>query len=174
LIRALDVQSATLRWIARFAAGSAAVTLALYGVLQAVDGVALKHAIDAWASAPHAQQASAFRDAELIRWLEWGVRSYQQFMQGATLILVGALIVATARIPKAIGYLAAFSGLAYIIQGFVIGSEGFSTTADTPGLTALVLQLAWIACLAVTALRTKSRLHDDFDRAELDRALSAH
>src|SRR4051812_28706196 len=100
LLFALDVRSRKLPWVTRFAAVSAAVTLALYGVLQAVDGVALKHAVDALASAPHAQRASAFGNAEAIRWLEWGVRSYQQLMQGLTLILVGIVIAGTARIPK--------------------------------------------------------------------------
>jgi hypothetical protein len=50
------------------------VTLALYGVLQAVDGVALKQVVDAWASAPEAEKVERFATAEAIRWLEWGVR----------------------------------------------------------------------------------------------------
>src|SRR3954468_22436483 len=37
-------------WAVRFAAVSAVVAMALYGVLRAVDGVALKHAVDAWVS----------------------------------------------------------------------------------------------------------------------------
>jgi hypothetical protein len=56
------------------------VALGLYGVLQAVDGVALKQAVNAWASAPEAEKAARFASAETIRWLEWGTRSYQSFM----------------------------------------------------------------------------------------------
>ena len=37
---ALDVQAGTARWVGRFGAASAVVALALYGALQAVDGVA--------------------------------------------------------------------------------------------------------------------------------------
>ena len=163
LLIAVDVRSGTFGWIARLAGVSAVVTLALYGVLQAIDGVALKHAVDAWISAPHAQQVSAFENAETVRWLEWGARSYQQFMQGLTLLLVGVLVVGTARIPKAIGYLIALSGGAYVIQGFVIGSEGFSATADRPGFFALILQFVWVAWLAVHAWRTK-HVSDGLDR----------
>jgi hypothetical protein len=54
LFFALNVHAGTPGWMGRFAAVSAVVALALYGVLQAVDGVALKQAVDAWASAPDA------------------------------------------------------------------------------------------------------------------------
>jgi hypothetical protein len=69
---ALDVRSGALGLVGRFAAVSVVVALALYGVLQAVDGVALKHAVDAWASAPEAQKATRFASAETVKWLEWG------------------------------------------------------------------------------------------------------
>src|SRR5438876_3330568 len=49
---ALDVRTGNSAWVARLGAVSAAVALGLYGVLQAVDGVALKQAVDAWVSAP--------------------------------------------------------------------------------------------------------------------------
>jgi hypothetical protein len=51
---ALDVGAGGAAWAARLGAVSAAVALGLYGVLQAVDGVALKQAVDAWVGAPEA------------------------------------------------------------------------------------------------------------------------
>ena len=48
---------------------AAGVALALYGIASVVEGVALKHAVDAWASAPAAEQAARFASAEAIRWL---------------------------------------------------------------------------------------------------------
>src|SRR5207245_1108835 len=60
------------RWAGRFGAASAVVALALYGVLQAVDGVANKQVDDAWVAAPAADKAARFASAEAIRWLEWG------------------------------------------------------------------------------------------------------
>src|SRR5689334_11680029 len=128
LFFALDAQAGTARWAARFGAASAAVTLALYGVVQAVDGVALKQAVNAWASAPEAEKAARFACAEAIRWLEWGMRSYQNFALGLALLLFAAAVARTAWIPRPIGYLMGLSGVTYLLQGWVAGSEGFSRT----------------------------------------------
>ena len=97
---ALDVRSGALGWVGRFAAVSVVVALALYGVVQAVDGVALKHAVDAWANAPEAEKATRFASAETVRWLEWGMNSYQTFTFALALILLAAVIVGTARVPR--------------------------------------------------------------------------
>jgi uncharacterized membrane protein (DUF2068 family) len=51
LFFALDVRSGVALWLNRFALLSAGAAMALYGVLQAVDGVGLKQAVNAWASA---------------------------------------------------------------------------------------------------------------------------
>src|SRR5512135_3443961 len=68
LFYALDARSGAALWAGRFGAVSAIVALALYGVLQAVDGVALKQAVNAWASAPDAEKVARFSSAETIRW----------------------------------------------------------------------------------------------------------
>src|SRR5919202_3628079 len=67
LFFALNVRSGALQWVVRFAAVSVVVALALYGVLQAVDGIAVKHAVDAWATAPEAEKATRFASAETVR-----------------------------------------------------------------------------------------------------------
>ena len=72
LYSALAAQAGGATWAARLGAVSGAVALGLYGVLQAVDGVALKQAVDAWVSAPEAEKPARFAGAETIRWLEWG------------------------------------------------------------------------------------------------------
>jgi uncharacterized membrane protein len=151
---ALDIRDGGAAWVARLGAVFAAA-LGLYGVLQAVDGVALKQAVDAWMRAPEAEKAARFASAETIRWLEWGTRSYQCFMFGLTLILLGSAVALTARLPRAIGYLMGLSGLAYIVQGWVLGSEGFSGTDEFAILGGYVLILAWITWLVVVAWRTK-------------------
>jgi hypothetical protein len=156
LYSALAVQAGGATWTARLGAVSGAVALGLYGVLQAVDGVALKQAVDAWVSAPDAEKAARFSGAEAIRWLEWGARSYQSFMFGLTLILLGAAVAVTAELPKALGYLMALSGLAYLVQGWVLGTEGFSANNTFPTLAGYVLILAWIVWLVVFAWWTKA------------------
>jgi hypothetical protein len=84
----LEVQPGPARWAGRFGAASAVVALALYGVLQAVDGVGNKEVDDAWVSAPGAEKAARFASAETMRWLEWGVRSYLDFALGLALLLL--------------------------------------------------------------------------------------
>jgi hypothetical protein len=154
---ALDVRAGGAAWMARLGAVCATVTLGLYGVLQAVDGVALKHAVDAWTSAPESEAAARFASAEAIRWLEWGVRSYQSFMFGLTLILLGSAVALTAKLPRAIGYLMGLSGLTYIMQGWVLGTEGFSETNTSAILASYVLILAWTIWLLVVAWRKKEK-----------------
>jgi len=129
------------------------VTLALYRALQAVDGVALKQAVDAWASAPEAEKPARFATAEAIRWLEWGTRSYESFMFGLTLVLFGSVVVWTARTSRPIGYLMGLSGLAYVVQGWVLGSAGFSATNAIPQLAGYLLILAWTIWLLIISLR---------------------
>jgi hypothetical protein len=128
------------------------------GVLQAVDGVALKAASDAWFAAPAAEQPARLATLEGIRWLEWGMRSYQRLMQGLTLILLATQIVLTVRLPRPIGYVMALAGLTYIAQGIVVGAEGFSSNGTIPGLLAFVLDLAWMAALVAVAWQKSRRV----------------
>jgi hypothetical protein len=65
-------------------------------------------------------------------------------MLGLTLIPLGGAIAATARLPRAIGYLMGLSGLAYIMQGCVLGTEGFSGSDSFAILGGYVVILAWI------------------------------
>src|SRR5436305_10253724 len=53
----------------RLAAATAVVAAASYGVLQVVDGVALKRAVDAWSAAAADTKAAAFTAAESVRWI---------------------------------------------------------------------------------------------------------
>jgi hypothetical protein len=155
LFFALNVSEGPPRWVSFFGAISAGVTLALSGVVYAVDGVALKQAVDAWVSAPAAEKAARFASAEAIRWLEWGTKSYQNFLLGLALVLFAIVIVWTARVPRLIGYLMGLSGLALLVHGWVLGTEGFSTTDTVPNLLGLILPLAWIIWLLIVAWRMK-------------------
>ena len=155
LVRALNIRSGVAGILAQGAAVSAVVTLALYGILQAIDGVALKQVVDAWASAPETEKAARFASAEAIRFLEWGGRSYQDFLLGLTFVLFAIVIVSTARIPRLLGLLVGLTGIAYIAQGFVVGAEGFSANNNTPTLVAYVVWLAWSIWLLIFAWRAK-------------------
>jgi len=150
---ALDLRTGAAGWLARMGAVSAAVALGLYGVLQAVDGVALKQAVDAWVNAPEADKAARFASAEVVRWLEWGTRSYQCFTLGLALILLGAAVATSARLPRPVGYLMGLSGLAYLAQGWVLGVGGFDAANTVAILSGEVLMLSWIVWLGLVAFQ---------------------
>ena len=153
LVFALDVQAGTARVVGLFGAASAVAALALNGALQAVDGVANKQADAAWVSAPEAEKAARFASAEAIRWVEWGMRSYHAFALGLALLLVAAALVRTAWVPRPIAVLMGMglTGLIYLVQGWVVGDEGFSQTMSIAIVLAWVLGLAWMIWLGVVA-----------------------
>ncbi|WP_344366780.1 DUF4386 family protein [Arthrobacter humicola] len=151
LLVVLKTPDGAMAWTARFGAVAAVAALALYAALQAVDGVALKHAVDAWAAAAEPEKAARFATAEGIRWLEWGMRSYQSFMLGTALFLTGAVVVRARRVSRLIGYLMALSGIAYLAQGWIIGAEGFSPANTIPTLAGIVLMLVWTVWLLLSA-----------------------
>lgn len=157
LFFAFQVSLGTQRWVGFFGAVSASVALALSGVLYAVDGVALKQAVDAWASAPAAEKPTRFANAEAIRWLEWGVRSYQDLMLGLALVLYAIVILSTASpVPRLVGYLMRASGLALIVLGWLIGIQGFAPIGEVPSDAAQFLLFVSSAWLLVVAWRRKN------------------
>jgi hypothetical protein len=155
LFFALDIQAEAPRWAGRFGIALTVATLALYGALQAVDGVALKQAVKALATAPDTEKVARFASAEAIRWLEWGMRSYQNFALGLALLLFAVAVGWTTWVPRPIAYVMGLSGLTYLVQGWVAGSEGFSPTQSVAIVVAWVLNLAWMIWLVVVAWRIR-------------------
>jgi hypothetical protein len=78
--------------LAPFSLATPVTTAASFTVLQAVDGIALKRAVDAWASAPPAQETATFAAAETVRWIEIATNSFSFFLAGLTLFLYGLAI----------------------------------------------------------------------------------
>lgn len=154
LFFALDARTEATRWAARFGAAATVVTLALCGGVLAVDGVALKQAVAAWANAPEAEKAARFAVAEAVRWLEWGMRSYENFALGLAVLLFAIAILRTARVPRPIGLLMGLAAATYFAQGWVAGTEGFSETQTITIVLAEVLNAVWMTWLLVVAWRT--------------------
>ena len=136
LFYALNLPDGMPRLAVRIGIVSAGVALALTAVRYAVDGVVLKRAVDAWIGAPDAEKAARFASAEMARWLEEATASYQGVVLGVTLILLAALIVWTARVPRPIGYLLALSGIGYLAVGWILGISGFAPEGAIPAQTA--------------------------------------
>jgi hypothetical protein len=119
----------------------------------AVDGVVLKRAVDAWVSAPDAEKAARFASAETVRWLEEATASYQGFLLGLTLILLAALIVSTARVPRPSGYLLALGGVGYLAESWLLGLVGFAPEGAIPAYVAELSPLIAGGWLLISAWR---------------------
>ena len=157
LFFALDISQGTPRWVWFFAAVSEAVAVALAAVVYAVDGVALKHALDAWASAPAADKPAMFASAEALRWLETGTRSYQEFMSGLALVLFAITIIWTARVARPIGYLMGLSGLLLTAMSWIAATQGLdSATRSILFLTVGLFMSIWTIWLVIAAWRMKA------------------
>jgi hypothetical protein len=55
-----------------------------------------------------------------------------------------------------IAYLMGLSGVAYLVQGWVVGADGFSATNTAMILVAWALSVAWMIWLVVLASRRHS------------------
>jgi Domain of unknown function (DUF4386) len=122
----------------RWAFGTTVATTAVWAVLQAVDGVALKEAVEAWAGAQGPEKIARFADAEIVRWTEWGLQSYFRLLFGLTFILFGVGIIRTAIVFRWVGWVGVLAGLLYIAVGVAVGHSGF----EQPG--GLLIQLLFL------------------------------
>lgn len=145
----------------RLSAVFAAIALGLYGVLQAVDGVALKHAVAAWVGAEPAEKAVRFASAETVRWLEWGTRSYQSYAFALALLLAGLAVALSRQLPVALGWIIALSSVPYVVQGWVLGVDGFDEDNTTAILAGYGVLLVWITWLSILAWRRPPRTSND-------------
>ena len=115
--------------LAKLALGSTIASAAVWAVLQSIDGVALKEATEAWASASGPEKAARFGDAEAVRWAEWGLQSYFRLLLGATFILFGTAAARAGIVSRVIGGIAILAGSAYAGIGIAVGHSGL----DKPG-----------------------------------------
>src|SRR5688572_20925412 len=93
-------------YLALLAGGAIIVTSAIWAALQGVDGVTLKHSVDAWADASGTgQEASRYADAETVRWIEWGLQSYFRILLGLALLLLAAAVAVSRLVPTWLGLL---------------------------------------------------------------------
>ncbi|MEA2975867.1 MAG: hypothetical protein QOF19_1387 [Alphaproteobacteria bacterium] len=139
----------------RLAAGGAVASLALAAALQAVDGIALKAMVDAWAAAPPAEKNAAFRAAFAVRQIEIGFASLSSLVFGATAMLYGAALLTTRAFPAWLGWLATAAGFGMAAAGLAIAYTGFSDLEMLILMPASLLLLAWMAGLGAMWWRAK-------------------
>jgi hypothetical protein len=143
-------------YLALLAAGAIIVTGATWAVLQAVDGVTLQQAVDAWAAASMSEQAARFADAETVRWIEWGLQSYFRVVLGVAFLLLGAAAVLSRLVPSWLGVLLVVCGLLSLAVGLSVGYAGLeSGFQDAVGIAFQLVVLVFIVGLLVVGRRAR-------------------
>lgn len=111
-------------WAALGLAG-ALVSTAIGLVWMATDGIAMKVVADAWASAPPAEKAVAFRDGFLLAKVNialftvWDICFF-----GGTFILYGLAVATSDAYPKWLGWVAMAAGLGSALVGLNLAYQG--------------------------------------------------
>ncbi len=134
--------------VSRIGAAGAIVSLALAAVLQAVDGVALKSMVDAWAAAPASQKEGLFQTAFAVRQIEIGLASMLSLSLGLTMTLYGIALLGDETYPKWFAGLAIAGGVPTMVAGVVMAYTGFSGLAMAINMPANLLLLLWMVALA--------------------------
>jgi hypothetical protein len=142
--------------LAPFGLAAAVATAASFTVLQAVDGITLRYAVDAWVSAPAPQKPAAFAAAEAVRWTEIGMNALSYFLAGLALFTYGLAIALGRAYPRWAGLIAALSGAALMYNGVIeVAYEGF--VASVVKLVGLALLALWAFVMAVLMWRDGGR-----------------
>ena len=141
-------------YLALLAAGAVIVTSATWAVLQGVDGVTLKQAVDAWAAASGTEQAARFGDAETVRWIEWGLQSYFRVVLAIAFLLLGAAGVVSRLVPSWLGVLLVVGGLLSLVLGTSVGYAGLeSGFQDAVGLAFQLIVLVFAVGVFAAGVR---------------------
>lgn len=137
--------------LSRLAFAATITTGAVWAVLQAVDGTALKEATEAWAHASHTEQGFRFGDTETVRWTEWGLQSYFRLMMGITFILFGTALARTRLVGRVPVFAGITAGVLYMTIGVAVGHTGL----DKPGGPIVqLLMLTFVGGILAAGLRT--------------------
>jgi hypothetical protein len=140
------------------ASAATVATAAIWAVLQGLDGVGLKQAVDAWQGASGTEEAMRLAGAEVIRWLEWGFQSYFRLLLGLALVLVGAGMLASRLLARWLGWAAVLAGVMSVIFGVDVGySRLESGLQDATGMPFLIVVLALSIGVLVSGFRERTR-----------------
>lgn len=154
-------ESGTASALAWFGLVAAILAASTFTILQAVDGIALKIAVDTWYAIPptttsssaaeggEGEKAIAFRVAEGIRWTEWGVQAYYRMLQGTVALIFGVAIAKSALLSRWIGAVGIAAGIVTIAAGVVVAYVGFSSVRDPVADLSTLILYPWIVILGI-------------------------
>jgi hypothetical protein len=125
----------------------AIMTAGALAILQAVDGIALKMAVDSWAASPAEEIAITFRVAEGIRWTEIGINSIFRILQGTVAVIFGVAIVKSMLLSRWIGGAGVFAGALTIIAGVEVAYVGFASSYAGVDAVSAIIYFIWVGIL---------------------------
>jgi len=130
---------------ARLGMITALLTMAVFAADQALDGIALKQAVDAWTAAPIDTKSIYFGVAESVRWLEYGLNGVYNVLQGVSVLFLSLGAVSATIYPRWLGWTGVIAGgLARIIVGIATMSTGFSALVGAIGMIAFLGGTIWV------------------------------
>jgi hypothetical protein len=133
---------------------AAVVALAVFAVQMALDGVALKAAVDAWVAAPEpAASGVAFAIADATRSLEKGLDAMFSISYGGAVLAAALAITAGRRYPWWLGVIGIVAGAGLIGSGWMTALTGFSPEAASLAGPTLLAGMAFVVGMAVVLLR---------------------
>jgi hypothetical protein len=132
---------------------SAVLVAAIFAVQMAVDGVALKAAVDSWVNAPAEEASSAFRVADGIRETEKGLSGFFQITNGVALLGLGLSIAVGRFYPRWLGIVGALAGIGAFFGGWMTAHTGFSMAASRFSLPTVVLLAVFVIGVSVLMWR---------------------
>lgn len=138
---------------APLAASGAVASLAIGAVLQAVDGIALRFMVEAWASAPLLQKEGVFHAALAVRQVEIGLASMLSLLFGLTATLYGGALLIDGMFSKWVSALAIIGGVPTAISGIVMAYTGFSALAMMINMSGTSVLLLWLLTFGVCIWR---------------------
>jgi hypothetical protein len=148
-------ESSTASALAWFGLVAAIISASTFTILQAVDGIALKIAVNTWYAIPPSsadageEKAIAFRVAEGLRWTEWGLQAYYRMLQGAVALIFGVAIVKSALLSRWIGAVEIAAGVVTIAAGVVVAYVGFSSVRDPVADLSTLILYPWVVILGI-------------------------
>jgi uncharacterized protein DUF4386 len=139
-------ESSTASILAWIGLALAIMTASAFAVLQAVDGIAQKRAVDSWVAAPPEEKAIPFRVAEGIRFIEYGTNSIFRILQGTVAVIFGVAIVKSKILSKWIGGAGVVIGAITIYAGLEVAYLGFGGLTTIIGIS-MIIYFIWVGVL---------------------------
>ena len=143
LVQSESSMASILAWIGL---AVAIVTGGAFAILQAVDGIANKMAVDSWFAAPPEEKAITFRVAEGIRFIEYGTNSIFRILQGTVAVIFGVAIVKSKILSKWIGGAGVVIGAVTIYAGLEVAYLGFGGLTTIIGIS-MIIYFIWVGIL---------------------------